>query len=72
MCGFGYDESGEVSVDLKFANLPIVSTEACRNAVGFIPSVNQFCAGYSNGKFVHPFDCVARDPGQSHVILVLD
>ncbi|CAG7828293.1 unnamed protein product [Allacma fusca] len=49
VAGFGVDETGKISDELKFANLPVVGVEECIKSVNFIPSVNQLCAGYANG-----------------------
>jgi hypothetical protein len=48
--GFGIDESLGVSNQLKFANLPVVSTKDCFDAFKVEPKEFSYCAGYTNGK----------------------
>ncbi|CAG7679807.1 unnamed protein product [Allacma fusca] len=49
VAGFGYDETGEISYALKYANLPIVSPLNCQRLVTTDLPSSTFCAGYNNG-----------------------
>jgi len=50
--GFGIDESFGISNNLRFANLPVVSTQACFDELKQTPKEDACCAGYTNGTSV--------------------
>ncbi|PSN37052.1 hypothetical protein C0J52_20887 [Blattella germanica] len=55
VAGWGFDENGQITEDLKMANMPIVSQTDCLwSNLNFFPHFTTnmtFCAGFQNGEF---------------------